>query len=148
VEIGVSIRAAAAPDCAAIAALAGQLGYPATAGDVERRLAALPAGDAVLVAEADGRIVGWVHCALARSLVVEAHVSIQGIVVDESWRGRGIGRRLMAEAEAYARGRGVGFVRLRSGSQREEAHAFYEALGYRRTKTQQVFIREVEPAEQ
>jgi GNAT superfamily N-acetyltransferase len=141
----ISIRAATTSDCDAIAALAGQLGYPATPADVERRLAALPSGDEVFVAESGGRVVGWIHCPLTRSLVIEPHVLIQGIVVDEAWRGHGIGRRLMAQAEAYARRQGVGFVRLRSGSQRQAAHAFYEALGYRRTKTQVVLVRDVEP---
>jgi GNAT superfamily N-acetyltransferase len=142
-ESGVSTRAAVPADCAAIAALAGQLGYRVGREDVERRLATLPAGDEVLVAESDGRVVGWVHCALGRSLLIEPHVLIQGIVVDEAWRGRGIGRRLMAEAELFARRRGVGLVRLRSASHRAEAHRFYDALGYRRSKTQQVFVRDL-----
>jgi GNAT superfamily N-acetyltransferase len=76
--------------------------------------------------------------------VIEPHVLIQGIVVERDWRGRGIGRRLMAEAEEFARRRGVGYVRLRSGSQRAEAHRFYESLGYRSSKSQQVFVRGVE----
>jgi len=141
----VLIRAVGASDCAAIAELADQFGYRASAGDIERRLADLPVEDEVVVAETGGRVVGWIHCALARSLVVEPHALTQGIVVDEAWRGRGIGRRLMAQAGDFARRHGVGYVRLRSGSQRADAHRFYESLGYRTSKSQQVFVRDVEP---
>jgi hypothetical protein len=50
----------------------------------------------------------------------------------------------MAAAERSASERGVSVIRLRSGSQRDEAHAFYRAVGYREQKTQLVFVREVD----
>lgn len=48
-------------------------------------------------------------------------------------RRQGIARRLIAMAEAAARSRGSRFVELWSDTRFLEAHAFYEALGYRRT---------------
>jgi GNAT superfamily N-acetyltransferase len=124
--------------------LSGELGYPAEPNQIERRLASLPAEDDVWVATIDGVVVGWVHCSLRRSLVVEPGIEVLGNVVGRRWRGRGVGRALMAMAEQSATDRGVSAVRLRSGSQREEAHQFYRAIGYREQKTQRVFIRELE----
>jgi histone acetyltransferase (RNA polymerase elongator complex component) len=78
-----------------------------------------------------------------RSLVVEPSIEIRGIVVGDRWRHRGVGRRLMELAERLAAEHGLSAVRLRSGAQRDGAHAFYRALGYRELKTQRVFIRDL-----
>ena len=127
-----AIRRAMTGDAAALAELSGELGYPAEPDAILRRLAALPPD------------VGWVHCSLRRSLVVEPGIEILGNVVGERWRGRGVGRALMAAAEQSASDRGVSVVRLRSGSHRDEAHAFYRAVGYREQKTQRAFVRVVD----
>jgi GNAT superfamily N-acetyltransferase len=76
--------------------------------------------------------------------VVEPGIEILGNVVGEQWRERGVGRALMAAAEQSASDHGVSVVRLRSGSHRDDAHAFYRAVGYREQKTQRVFVREVD----
>ena len=138
------LRRALLGDAAALAELSGELGYPAEPDEIERRLAALPLDDDVWVATVEGIVVGWIHCSLRRSLVVEPGIEILGNVVGERWRGRGVGRELMAAAERSATERGVSVVRLRSGSHRDEAHAFYRAVGYREQKTQRVFVREVD----
>ena len=137
-------RRALLGDAAALAALAGELGYPSDPAAVIRRLEAVPPDDEVWVATVGDEVVGWVHCSVRRSLLVEPSVEILGIVVSASWRNRGIGRMLMQLAERSATEHDVSAVRLRSGTQREEAHAFYRALGYRELKTQRVFIRELE----
>ena len=139
-----AIRRAVTGDAPVLAELSGELGYPAEPGEIERRLAALPPDDDVWVATIDGVVVGWVHCSVRRTLVVEPHIEILGNVVGERWQGRGVGRALMAQAERSADERGVSVVRLRSGSHRDGAHAFYRAVGYREQKTQRVFVREVD----
>jgi GNAT superfamily N-acetyltransferase len=138
------IRRVETPDTAALAELAGEFGYPTEPGTMARRLAALPAGDDVWVALVDGRIAGWAHCAVRRSLVVEPHVEVMGLVVGEAWRGRGIGRRVMAAAEQSALAAGVGSIRLHSGVHRDGAHAFYQRLGYRDLKRQVTFVRDLD----
>ena len=139
-----TIRRAASSDTSELAELAGELGYPTTSGELARRLANLPPGDDVWVAELDGRVAGWVHAALRLSLVAEPHVEVLGLVVRAGCRGSGVGRLLMAAAEDSARAHGVALVRLRSGSHRDGAHAFYRALGYQEAKRQLVFVREVD----
>jgi GNAT superfamily N-acetyltransferase len=140
----VSIRAAEPSDAAALAELAGELGYPTDASVIAARLDHLPPDNEVLVAERAGEVLGWAHVSLCRSLLVEDHVEVMGLVVGERWRGLGIGRQLMAAAESMARQRGLSLVRLRSGSQREGAHEFYRTVGYSEWKRQIVFVRRLE----
>ena len=45
-------------------------------------------------------------------------------------QGRGLGRRLLKEAERRARFGGAARLEITSGSQRSDAHAFYKACGY------------------
>lgn len=133
-------------DAADIASLATQLGYPSEAAQIERRFA-LIAGDpdhAVFVAEAPaGRVAGWVHVHGRRLLEAEPFAEIGGLVVAEECRGQGVGHALMAEAERWAAEHGYGEVCVRSNTIRHEAHRFYQALGYRPVKSQQVFRKAV-----
>lgn len=137
----VRVRAATLADAAALAPLSGQLGYPATPEEIALRLRRIldDAEHAVFVAEAGGRIAGWVHVFVSRTVEAHARAEIGGLVVDEAARSQGIGRALMAHAEAWAREKGCEAVGLRSNVIREQAHAFYERLGYRLIKTQKCF---------
>jgi len=138
------VRPAETADAAAIARLCGQLGYPSSATDVERRLAqALHGSDAaVFVADSAGDgVVGWVHARALHLLTRDACAEIGGLVVEEGQRGRGIGGRLMAAAEDWARQQGLGTLRLRSNVIRDEAHAFYRARGFTDSKTSLLFTK-------
>jgi GNAT superfamily N-acetyltransferase len=143
-DCDIRIRAATAADSAAIASLCGQLGYPSTSEQIERRLAAV-AGDAgatVLVADPhrDG-VIGWVHVRAFPLLTRDACAEIGGVVVDEGRRGQGIGGRLMAAAEEWTRRRGLSALRLRSNIVRDEAHAFYRRRGFASSKTSLLFTK-------
>ena len=50
-----------------------------------------------------------------------------------------MGRRLVAEVETWAAGRGIRQMAVRSNVTRVESHPFYEQLGYTRTKTQHAY---------
>lgn len=126
-------------DLEAAARLATQLGYPSTAEQIGRRFRALSESEdaRVFVAEGpDGNAVGWVHVFGRRLLESDADAEVGGLVVDEQFRGRGIGKALMASAEAWARERGYSLVSVRSNVIRTEAHEFYKRLGYEITKSQ------------
>ena len=136
------VRIARAGDEAAIAALAGQLGYPTSAESVAARLEALGGrGDLAVFVAVEGKehIVGWAQVGLVEYVYHEAFAELLGLVVEEKERGRGLGSSLVAAAEAWARERGVGTLSLRSNVVRTEAHAFYEGLGFSRTKTSYTF---------
>ena len=136
------IRAANIGDAADIARLSAQLGYPADAdvfADRLERLLPLPT-HALLVCEGDdGRLAGFIG--LEQRLTVEAgdEAEVVGLVVDADARRTGTGRKLIAAAEDWARARGLRELFLRSNIVRPEAHAFYPALGFERSKTQHVY---------
>ncbi len=139
------IRRAALADAGRLAVLSGQLGYPATAKQIERRLATLQDDQeqAVFVFEADGTVMGWIHVAVRHLLETGTQAEIAGLVIDESCRGQGAGRALMSRAEQWAQSKGCPAVRVRSNVIRSRAHAFYEQLGYRVIKSQKVFQKEL-----
>jgi GNAT superfamily N-acetyltransferase len=88
---------------------------------------------AFLVAEIDGAVVGAADLIVAPNLTHGAKplAFVENVVVTSAHRGGGIGRALMAEAEARARDAGCYKVQLLSNELREAAHRFYESLGYR-----------------
>jgi len=133
-------------DAEAIARLSVQLGYPATTEETARRLPELmrQTGHAVYLAEAGGKLIGWVHVFVNYSLVADKPAEVAGLVVDESHRGLGVGRMFMELVERWALEQGCRSVRLRSNVLRSRAHVFYERLGYRVIKSQKAFCKELD----
>jgi GNAT superfamily N-acetyltransferase len=128
------IRSAASDDSKQLAALVEQLGYRADETFIRDQLAELESrpGTAVFVADSDTEIIGL----LCFSTVPLLHVSgglgrISALVVTSRFRGQGIGRRLVAEAEEFAWNNGCARIEITSGEHRVDAHAFYEAVGYK-----------------
>lgn len=88
----------------------------------------------LFVAEADGRVAGSFALLVmhnlghmgARSAIVEE------VVVDPQQQGRGIGTAMMRHAMDVAREKRCYKLVLSSNAKREQAHRFYERLGFRR----------------
>jgi GNAT superfamily N-acetyltransferase len=95
----------------------------------------LPRADYVtFVAEAADVVVGLVGAYLGCALeFTEPYGRLTGLVVDEQWRGRGIGSLLLAKVEGWLSGKGASLVTLTSGKHRIESHVFYGKLGYEET---------------
>ena len=136
-----NVRHAIASDAAALAALSTQLGYPAKPEEAAKRLAALGPGNAVLVAEEVGAVVGWIHVCGVQFFQSPPFAEVGGLVVDEASRGRGVGKLLVEAAARWAAEQGYGKLRVRSNVVREDAHRFYEREGFRQVKTQVVLDR-------
>ena len=140
-----TIRAARLADAPAVAGLATQLGYPTRPEQAEARLRDLlerPDG-AVLVAEEDGTVIGWIHVVGAFRLENDPFAEIAALVIDETHRGRGTGAALVDAATEWATRQGFRALRVRSNVVRERTHRFYERLGFERIKSQVVFARPV-----
>ncbi len=136
------IRPVQPEDAPALAALAGQLGYPAAPEVVAARLQALTEDDyhAVFVAVgANSEVVGWIHVYLCLQVIADREAEIGGLVVDEAHRSQGIGARLVQAAEDWARAHGCQGLTVRANVVRERAHAFYRRWGFREVKVQRVF---------
>jgi GNAT superfamily N-acetyltransferase len=141
-----TVRIARVSDAGDIARLTRQLGYdleaPAAAERLSRLLAR--ADHEFFVADVDGHVAGWLHATILEYVESGPFVVIGGLVVDEQHRRKGVGRLLMAQAEAWARQQGCAIVRLWSSAARAAAHRFYEELGYTNIKTQYSFIKSLD----
>jgi GNAT superfamily N-acetyltransferase len=130
------IREARRSDAAAIAGLLSELGYPAEAAQVERRLDRIAddPSSRLFVAEANGDLagLGGVH---VLPLVEHDEVGcmVTAMVVGAQHRRRGIGTELVRAVEREARSRGCNRLVLGSADRRADAHAFYESLGFEAT---------------
>ena len=73
-----SIRPMNGADCAAVATLSGQLGYPASETEIRARFESITARSAgvVLVAENDGSLIGWIHAAISPVLEADLYGEI------------------------------------------------------------------------
>lgn len=138
-----TIRPARPEDAPAIAGLVTQLGYEAAPREVAERLERILSrrDQRFIVAESDGRVMGWVHVEAAESVDTGVFAHVAGLVVDRAHRRHGVGAALMGAAEAWARQQGCPVIRLRSSSTRTPAHRFYEGLGYANVKTQYSFVK-------
>jgi GNAT superfamily N-acetyltransferase len=129
-------------DAAALATLSAQLGYSASADALADRLGrVLPRADQVVLVGCGhaNAILGWIHGAEQDLLEAERRCEILGLVVDQTQRRRGIGRRLVSALEQWASSRGLLEISVRSNVVRPESHQFYDDLGYQRVKTQHVY---------
>lgn len=88
----------------------------------------------VLVAEIDSRVVGMVSVQLVISTAEgKPSALLEDLVVDQSFRGRGIGSKLLLEAATWSARRGASRLRLLADITNENALTFYARLGWHRT---------------
>ncbi|MGP8099814.1 MAG: GNAT family N-acetyltransferase, partial [Candidatus Cybelea sp.] len=90
----------------------------------------------VFVATDGELVVGWAALFVDEPFVDGFGAFLEGFVVDEAARSRGIGVVLLEAVEARARERGCTEIRVQSNVLRERAHSFYERNGYVKLKAQ------------
>ena len=90
----------------------------------------------ILVAEEDGKILGFSHVMILEQKKVaclkpETLVYIQDLDVLESRRSQGIGTLLMEASKRYGKEHGVDFIRTQVFPQNIDGMRFYEKNGFR-----------------
>lgn len=117
------------------------LGYDYSPALTENKLRKLTEShtDKIFVAVADGLVVGYIHSADYDVIYADRMKNIMGLAVLSEYRKCGIGRALLEKAEKWARETNAVGIRLCSGSQRTDAHKFYEHCGYVISKEQKNF---------
>lgn len=93
------------------------------------------AGRKVFVADTGGRAVGMATVQVLISTAEGGPVGlVEDVIVARERRGRGVGRRLLAAVETWARERGLTRLQLLADRENAPALAFYEKAGWRRTR--------------
>ncbi len=145
-EAGPHIRAASPADAERVAELSRQLGYEASADEMRSRLQHVeedPDRAVFVGCTPEGTVVGWIDVYITFHLQSGKSAEIGGLVVGEGTRSRGVGRLLVAQAETWARSKGMTHMRVRSNIKRFDAHRFYERENYLRSKTSAVFDKDL-----
>jgi len=127
-----TLRRAEPGDADRIATLFTDEGYPSGPSDIVERLKRFSSAESqVIVADHGGEVLGFIALhAVPRFEHDDRFVRVLAVVVDAGARERGVGHRLMAEAETFGRERGAAFVEITAGRHHPEARQLYESLGF------------------
>lgn len=139
----ITLRAARSDDVAAIVRLLADddLGaarerlsdpLPQAYADAFDRIAANPRTLLAVAQDATGAVIGTLQLTFIPGLSNQGAelALVSAVRVDSSLRGRRIGERMMAWAMDEARSRGCAAMELLSHASRQDAHRFYERLGF------------------
>jgi ribosomal protein S18 acetylase RimI-like enzyme len=131
-EPEVVLRSARGDDAEAIAALFTEEGYPAGPSDIVERLERFDSPySTVQVAEIGGEVVAFVAVHILPRFEHSDRIGrVLALVVDAGARERGLGHRLMMEAERVSVAAGCAYLEVTAGHHRPEAQSLYESLGY------------------
>ena len=139
------IRKAVKTDAEAIAEICrSSLGHDGTAEVIAERIGGLRNSPSYYIAvftDESGAVCGFLQAQEYTPLYEDNGWNVIALAVAPASRGKGIGRALMSSLETHAKSLGGHFVRLNSRTERTEAHAFYEHIGYTCDKTQKRFIK-------
>jgi ribosomal protein S18 acetylase RimI-like enzyme len=130
-----TIRAAEMNDATALAQLMGELGYETTKSEMQMRMQRIAADERyrTFVAVCDGKVCGMIGTITCPSYEHnDPSGRILALAIFSTMRRLGIGRALVATAENDFANRGIKRVALNTKLAREDAHKFYESLGYER----------------
>lgn len=86
------------------------------------------------VAKEEGKVVGAATLTLAARLSGTS-ARLEDVVVDESMRGKGIGKALCEKVIERAKAHGAHSISLTTRPERVAAHKLYEKLGFKRKET-------------
>jgi GNAT superfamily N-acetyltransferase len=126
--------------------LLSEVGIQTSLAEIRTRIEVLPRHDRILLALDGERLIAFAHLRISHDLLTDETAEVASIVVRVSNRRQGVGRRLIAAAEAWARESGRARLLLRTDVVRTDAHAFYVAQGYEQTNTMLEFVRDLERA--
>lgn len=89
----------------------------------------------LIVAEQNGEVIGTLHLMYLPSISFQGglRAQIESVRVDKRYQSQGIGSAMMQWSMARAKQRGANMVQLTTHKTREDAHRFYERLGFKGT---------------
>ncbi|KIA91940.1 hypothetical protein OC25_19385 [Pedobacter kyungheensis] len=137
----VQIREISDKDAENVAELSTQLGYQSNIEQTRLRIGQINNSNenCAFVAVAENKIVGWIHGFYTLRIESDPFVEIGGLIVDPDFRGRQIGKQLIANVKHWAKKQEVQKLKVRCNTKRTESHKFYETIGFKENKRQVAF---------
>jgi GNAT superfamily N-acetyltransferase len=111
--------------------LRGQVGY-----DNLQRILQHP-DHVVYLAWIEGELAGYIHVCKMLRVTSEPFLEIIGLVVDNTQRRQGVGKLLVEKCRER---QAVPTMRVRTNVKRNDAIAFYESIGFEKSKDQTVMV--------
>jgi len=141
----IEVREVNAEDVQGVNRLSQQLGYLLSIQQTLQNINAVVKSKdhTAFVAVIENRIAGWVGAAQAIMIEVMPHCEINGLVIDENYRGKGIGKLLVEKVKHWAKEKGNDKLTLHCNVKRTEAHLFYEHLGFKEIKQQKNYVIDI-----
>ena len=90
------------------------------------------------------KIIGWIQVEISNFIFSDRTCNILGVFIDKNYRGNKIGRKLIEEAQEWAKQKGCLIFRICSDISRIDSNAFYKHIGFTPIKTEQIFSRRIE----
>jgi GNAT superfamily N-acetyltransferase len=139
--IEVQIREMKLEDAMSVTRLSGQFGYSSSEEEIRERILLLKEfpDNCGFVAIHNNEIIGWIHVMLSVRIESSLFYEISGLVVDEHFRGQGIGKQLVDEVKKWCSDKRIPKLRVRCNVIRTKSHDFYLKLGFNETKVSKIF---------
>jgi len=91
-------------------------------------------GHIIRLACSGDEVIGLCALSLRNNLYAQGILAnIDELVIDEKYRGKGIGKLMLDDATSIATNKNCAFLELESAFHREDAHRFYEKEGFEKT---------------
>jgi len=137
----IMVREMLVKDAQAVNLLSAQLGYSLSPEQTVKNIKAVLQSNnhIAFVALHENKIVGWIGAAQTIMIEVMPHCEINGLVTDERYRGKGVGKLLIEMVKQWAKENGNDVLSLHCNVTRTAAHLFYEHIGFKAIKEQKYF---------
>jgi GNAT superfamily N-acetyltransferase len=128
-------------DAKTVCVLSKQLGYAVPEENTVAQILLInnSSNDAAYVAVHDNEVIAWIHIFLALHLKLQPFCEVAALVVEERYRGKGVGKILLEKAVEWTNGKNCKRLMIRSNVRRKEAHQFYLNIGFKEIKQQKIF---------
>ncbi|MCH4245241.1 GNAT family N-acetyltransferase [Acinetobacter gerneri] len=129
----ITLREIRQTDLTRVSELLTELGYQNTENFMAKRIAQIldHPDEYCYVAENEGQIVGMISVSIILQIALSGDFArISYLVIDEKYRGLGIGHLLEEKCLEVAKLRKCVRIELHCHERRKSAHQFYYALGY------------------
>ena len=119
----------------AVVRLLGQLTTRSISfGEADYRALIASSNNLLFLLQDDGQVIGMLTVGVYFS-PTGSKAWIEDVVIDNMFRGRGLGRKLVSHAIEYCKSQGIDTLMLTSNPKRVAANALYQSLGFERKET-------------